>query len=96
MLELSTPNALEKGGKTTEELFKQLPPHGKPSCVTQLLTNETIDEAISRIATLEGMYKMYWMLAQKAQNADQGMDHKETLKKKVQAAVERAIHLLAM
>ena len=39
---------------------------------------------------------MYWMLSQKAQNADQGTDHKETLTKKVRAAVDKAMHLLAM
>ena len=83
MLKIETPKASEKGGETIEDMFKRLPPHGKPKCVTHLLTNETIDEAISRIATLEGMYKMCWMLSQKAQNVDQGTDHKETLTKKV-------------
>ena len=39
---------------------------------------------------------MYWMLSQKAQNAGQGTDHKEKLPKKVQAAVDKAMHLLAM
>ena len=39
---------------------------------------------------------MYWMLSQKAGNADQGMDHKETLTKKSRAAVDKAMHLLAM
>ena len=72
-----------KRGETIEDMFKRLPPHGKPNCVMHLLTNETIDEAISRIATSEGMYKMYWMLSQKAQNADQGTDHKEKLTKKL-------------
>ena len=56
----------------------------------------TIDEVINRIAMSEGMYKMYWMLSQKAQNANQGTDHKETLTKKVQEAVDKAMHLLAM
>ena len=79
MLELATPNAPEKGGETIEDIFKQLPPHSKLSCVTHLLTNETIDEAISRITTLKEMYKMYWMLSQKAQNADLGMDHQKML-----------------
>ena len=83
MTELATPNAPEKGGETIEDMFKRLPTHGKPNCVTHLLTNETIDEAINRIATLEGMYKIYWMLSQKAQNADQETDHKKTLTKKV-------------
>ena len=55
MLELATPNAPEKGGETIEDMFKGLPPHGKPNCVTHLLTNETMDEVISRITTLEGM-----------------------------------------
>ena len=64
-------------------MFKRLPPHGNPNCVTHLLTNETIDDDISRIAMLEEMYKMYWILSQKAQNANQGIDHKETLTKKV-------------
>ena len=82
MLELSTPNTPEKGGETIEDVFKRLPPHGKPNCVTHLRKDETIDEAISRIAMLEGMYKMYWMLSQKAQNADQGKDHKKTLSQK--------------
>jgi hypothetical protein len=53
MLEPSTPNAPEKGGETIEDMFKQLPPHGKKNCVTHLQKNETIDEAISRIATSE-------------------------------------------
>ena len=39
---------------------------------------------------------MYWMLSQKAQNADQGTDHKETLTKKAGAAVNKAMHLMAM
>ena len=81
MLELSTPNMLEKG-ETIEDLFKRLLPHGKPNCVTHLLTNETIDGAISRIETSERMYKMYWMLVHKAQNADQGMDHQKRLTQK--------------
>ena len=55
LLELATPNAPEKGGETIEEMFKQLPPHVNPNCVLHLLTNETIDEAISRIATSKGM-----------------------------------------
>ena len=53
MLELSTPNVPEIGGETIEELFKKLPPHGKPDCVTHLQKDETLDEAINRIATLE-------------------------------------------
>ena len=39
---------------------------------------------------------MYWILSQKAQNADQGTDHKYTLTKKAQAAMDKAMHLLAM
>ena len=39
---------------------------------------------------------MYWMLVQKAQNADQGTDHKKTLSQKGRAAVNKAMHLLAM
>jgi hypothetical protein len=41
-----------------------------------------MDEAINRIVTLEEMYKMYWMLAEKAWGADQGMDHKKMLTSK--------------
>ena len=64
MIELATPTATGKGGDTIEDIYNQLPqPRGKPDCVTHLSTNETIDGAISRIATLEEMYKMYWMLA---------------------------------
>ena len=95
-MEPSTPNAPEKGGEPIEDMFKGLPPHGEPNCVTHLWKDETIDEAISRIAKLEGIYKMYWMLAQKAQNANQGTNHKETLTKKAQTAVDKAMHLLAM
>ena len=95
MLELSTPNVPEKEGESIEELFKQLPPYGKPDCVTHLREDETIDEDISRITMLEGMYKMYWMLVQKAQNADQGTDHKKTLSQKGRAAVDKTLHLLA-
>ena len=65
MMEPATPTAPEKGGETIEDIYKRLPPRGKPYCVTYLSTNETIDEAISRITTLEGMYKMYWMLMKK-------------------------------
>ena len=82
MMELATPTAPEKGGTTIEDIYKQLPPRGKPDCVTNLSTNETIDEAINRIATLEGMYTMYWMLGQKTQNSGQGTDHKKTLSQK--------------
>jgi hypothetical protein len=95
MLELSTPNMLEKG-EIIEDLFKRLLPHGKPNCVTHLLTNETIDEAISRIETLEGMYKMYWILVNKAQNANQGTDYQKKLTQEGQAAVNQAMHLLAI
>ena len=85
-----------KRGETIEDMFKQLPPHGKPDCATHLWKYETIDEAISRIATLEGLYKKYWMLSQKAQNANQGTYHKEMLTNKAQAAVNKAMHLLAI
>jgi len=77
-----TPNAPAKGGETIEDMFKQLPPHGKQDCATHLQKHETIDEDIIRIATLEGLYKVYWMLSQKAQNANRGTDHKEMLTKK--------------
>ena len=39
---------------------------------------------------------MYWILAQKAQNADQETDHKKTLSQKGRAPVDKAMHLLAM
>ena len=39
---------------------------------------------------------MYWIMSPKAQNAYQGMDHKEMLTKKAQAAVNKAMHLLAI
>ena len=39
---------------------------------------------------------MYWMLSQKARNVDQGTDHKQTLTKKAQAAVDKAMRLLAI
>ena len=39
---------------------------------------------------------MYWMLVQKAQNADQGTDHQKTLTKKGRAAVDTAMHRLAI
>jgi hypothetical protein len=82
MMELATPIAPEKEGETIEDIYKQLPPRGKPDCVTHLSNNETIDEANSRITTSEEINKMYWMLAQKAHNVDQGTDHKKTLSKK--------------
>ena len=99
MLELSTLNAPEKGRKTIEELFKQLLPHGMPDFVTHLWKDEAMDEAIDRIATsegLEGMYKIYWMLAEKAKGANLETDHKKLLTSKARAAVDKAIHLLAM
>ena len=83
MLEPPAPNAPEKRGETIEDLFKRLLPHGKPDCVTHLRKDETIDEAIKRITTLEGRYKMYWMISQKAQqNADLGTDCQKMLKMK--------------
>ena len=77
-----TPNMPEKGGETIEELFKLLPPYGKLNCATNLQKDETIDEANSRITTSEGMYMMYCLLVQKAQNADQGTTHQKTLSQK--------------
>jgi hypothetical protein len=83
MLEPSTPNAPAKGGGTIEGMFKQIQPHGKPDCVTHLRKDETIDEAINRITTSEGRYKMYRILSQKAQqNADLGTDRQQMLKMK--------------
>ena len=82
-MEPSTPNTPEKGGETIEDMFKRLLPRSKLNCVTHLRKDETIDEAIRRITMSDGMYKMYWILSQKAQNANQGTDHKETLTKKV-------------
>ena len=63
MLEPPTTNAPEKRGETIEDLFKRLPPHGKPDCVTHLQKDETIDEAINRITMSEGCYWMYSMLS---------------------------------
>jgi hypothetical protein len=68
-----TTNMPGKRGETIEELFKQLPPCGKPDCSTHLRKDETINEDISRITTSEGMDMMYCMLAQKAKNANQGL-----------------------
>ena len=86
-----------KRGETIEELFKKLMSHGKPDCVTHLRKDETIDEAINRITTSEGHYKMYWMLSQKAQpNADLGTDRQKVLKMKTRKAVDMAMHLLAI
>ena len=39
MLKVSTPNLPKKGGKTIEDIFKQLLPHGKPDCTTFLQEN---------------------------------------------------------
>ena len=39
---------------------------------------------------------MYWMLSQKAQNADRGTDLTKMLTKKARAAVNKAMHLLAI
>jgi hypothetical protein len=41
-------------------------------------------------------YKMYWMLSQKAQNADLGTDHQEMLTRKAQAAEDKSMHLLVI
>jgi hypothetical protein len=84
-----------KEGKTIEELFKLLPPYGKPGCVTNLQEDETIDEAIGRMSTSDEMYKMYYLLAQKAKMADQGTSHQEMLSQKGRAAVDKALILLA-
>jgi hypothetical protein len=84
-----------KEGKTIEELFKLLPPYGKPGCVTNLQEDETIDEAIGRISTSDEMYKMYYLLAQKAKMADQGTSYQEMLSQKGRAAVDKALILLA-
>ena len=50
-----------------------------------------MDEAINRITTSEGMYMLYYMLAQKSKNADQGTAHKEMLSQKGRAAVNKAL-----
>ena len=68
--------------KTIEDIFKKLLPHGKPDCTTHLQEIETIDQAISRMKTLEELYKMYWMLAEKSKGANQGMDHAKILRSK--------------
>jgi len=95
VLQPFTPSMPGKRGETIEELFKLLPPHSKPGCVTNLQEDETIDEAISRITTSEGMYKMYCLLVQKAQMADQGTAHQKMLSQKGRVAVDKALPLLA-
>jgi hypothetical protein len=90
-----TTNMPGKRGETIEELFRILPPYGKPGCVTNLQEKETIDEAIGRITSSEGMYKMYCLLAQKAKTAERGTDHQKMLLQKGRAAADKALMLLA-
>jgi hypothetical protein len=90
-----TPNMTRKEGRTIEELYIQTPPYGKPGCITNLKRNETIDEAIGRISTSNEMYKMYYLLTQKAKMADQGTPHQKILSQKGRAAVDKALILLA-
>ena len=39
---------------------------------------------------------MYWILAEKAKGADLGTEHKKLLTSKARAAIDKAIHLLAI
>jgi hypothetical protein len=71
----------KKRGKTIEDIFNQLLPHGKPGCATFLQENETIDTAIDRLATSEESYKMYWMLTEKSRGANQETYHARVLAK---------------
>ena len=87
---------MSQKGETIENWIKQLPPHGKQDCVTQAWKYETIDKLISRIPTSEGLYKLFWMLTQKAKNVDLGLGHRAMINKKAHTAVDKAIHLLAI
>jgi hypothetical protein len=86
-------HAKKKGETTIEQLFKILAPYSKMGCATNLQEGETIDEAVGRITSSEGLYKMYWLLAQKAQGADQA--HQKMLLQKSRAVGDKALVLLA-
>jgi hypothetical protein len=91
----SPPNAPAKKGETIEDLIERLPPHGKQDCVTHTRKDETIEKAISRIPTSEGLYKLFCMLTQKDMNVDLDTGHQEMINRKAHAAVDKAMHLLA-
>jgi hypothetical protein len=92
----STPNVPARRGETIEDMIKRLPPHGKQDCVTHARKDKTIDKLVKRIPTSKGLYKLFWMLTQKAKNAELGTGHQAMINKKACTAVDKAMHLLAM
>ena len=92
----SPPNAPSKGGETIEDLFKRLPPHGPPDCVTRAWKDETIDELLSRIPTSEGFYKLFCKLIHKSKSEGLGTDQQEMIRGKACTSRDKACCLLAI
>ena len=88
-----TPTLPDKKGETIDEMIRQLPPHGTQSCITNTQDNETIDKLISRIPMSEGLYKLYWILTQKAKSPELDAKQRKVSLKKARSAVNRTLHL---
>ena len=82
--------------ETIDKLIEQLTPHGLQNCITHAQNNETIDEIINKVTTSDGLYRLFWLLAQKAKHKELGTDQQTMIKKKAHTAVDNAMHLLAI
>ena len=82
--------------KAIDKLIMQLPPHSGQSCITNIWDNETIDELIDRIQTSEGLYKLSWILSQKANSPELDKNQREITMAKARSASDRAMHLVAI
>ena len=91
-----TPTSPDKRGETIDKLIMRLPPHGRQGCITNTRDDETIDEHIKRIPTSEGLYKMSWILAQKAESLELDKYQHKIIRAKARSAVDRAMRLLAI
>ena len=90
-----TPTSPDKRGETIDKLIMRLPPHGRQGCITNTQDDETIDKLISRIPKSEGLYKVHWILAQKAESLELDKNQQEITRAKAHSAVDRAMRLLA-
>ena len=79
-----------------DKLIMRLPPHVRQGCITNTRDNETIEEHIKRIPTSEGLYKMSWILAQKAESLELDKYQREITRAKARSARDRAMRLLAI
>ena len=81
--------------KAIDKLIMRLPPHSGKGCITNTQDDETIDEHINRIPTSEGLFKMHWILSQKAKSLELDTYQRNIIMAKARSAIDKAEDLVS-